>query len=84
MIVNLHIDRVVIEGLPVGSQEAPWIKEALSAELVRLVAESGLAKGFCRSRFDPQIRAEPITQPPRDAGNLGTQIGQVVYGVIGR
>jgi len=84
MIVNLHIDRLVIDGLPIGSHDAPIIKAAVSAELTRLLGEDGLTDDPGRSRFDPLLRSEPIARPARDAGNLGTQIGQAVHGVIGK
>ena len=84
MIVNLHIEHLVIDGLPVGSHEAPLVRIALSAELGRLIADGGLARGLAHRQFDPFVRTDPIAQPSRHAGRLGEQIGQAVHGVIGR
>lgn len=84
MIVNLHIGRLVIEGLPVGGHETSLVRLALSAELTRLVSEKGLAKDLGHRRFDPLVRAPPITSPARDAGSLADEIASRIYvGILG-
>ena len=83
MIVNLHIDRVVIDGLPLERRDAPMIESALSEELTRLIGEGG-AQGLGGRRFDPVVRTEPIMRTARDAGGLGRQIGRAVHGAIGK
>ena len=84
MTVNIHIERLLIDGFAFGRHETPIIEAALSAELTRLIGEGALADGLASRRFDPAIRAEPITRASCDAAGLATQIGKAVHGVIGR
>jgi hypothetical protein len=84
MIVNLHIERLLIDGLPVGAHQGPRIETALAAELKRLVAEGGLSERIAAGRSEPLIRAGPIGVPAAQGDRLGAQIGQAVYGGIGK
>jgi hypothetical protein len=84
MIVNLHIERLVIDGLPVGRHEGLRIEAALAAELTRLIGEGGLGDALGSSRAQPLIRTAPIARPAADGAGLGAQIGQALYGGIGR
>ena len=36
--VNLHIERLVLEGLPLGAHEGPLVQAAIEVELGRLFA----------------------------------------------
>lgn len=42
MNINLHIERLVLDGLPVQAQQGPAIQAALEGELLRLLKERGL------------------------------------------
>jgi hypothetical protein len=79
VIVNVHIDRLVLDGLPVGSHEGPLVGAAVEAELARLFTEGGLANGFNCDRAAPLVRTEAMARPATDGGGLGVQIGQAVY-----
>jgi hypothetical protein len=84
MNINLHIERLVLEGLPVESRHADAIREAIAAELMRLLGENGLSVGLQTGGVLPRLPAqavqlEAVNSPPR----LGEQIGRAVYGSIG-
>jgi hypothetical protein len=84
MIVNLHIERLVIDGLGVGRHEGPAIEAALTAELTRLIGEGGLDNRLGHAWAEPLIRTGPIARPAGDGAALGRQIGQALIRGIGR
>ena len=43
MNINLHIDRVVLDGLPLATHVSGLFQEALQAELTRLLLADGLS-----------------------------------------
>jgi hypothetical protein len=80
--VNLHIERLVLDGLPSGSHEGAVVEAAVKAELSRLIGGADVAAIFPADQAAPLIRAE-ITARPAGAGEpLGTQIGRALYGGI--
>ncbi|MET0309935.1 MAG: hypothetical protein ABW023_14610 [Sphingomonas sp.] len=83
MIVNLHIDRLVLDGLPVGTHEGPLVQAAVEAELARLLGNA-LPSDLLRAQNISQMRAEPIRANQGGAEGLGSQIGQAVFGGISR
>ena len=51
MNIKLHIERLVLDGLPVTRSQGPLVQAAMEAELARLMAEGGLAgAGIGRER----------------------------------
>lgn len=84
MNVNLHIERLVIDGLSVGGRDGPLIEAALAAEITRLIGEGGLDGRLDHGRALPLIRTEPIARPAADAAGLGRQIGRALVGGIGQ
>ena len=85
MNINLHIDRLVLDGLPIDRQQGSLVKAAVEAELSRLLTANGLANGLMTGGAMPSAPAPGIqmsgdTSPTR----LGQQIGRAVYGGIGK
>jgi hypothetical protein len=84
MNVQLHIERLVLDGLPVTAAQGPRVKAAAEAELTRLLVEGGLSREL-RGGAIPQVRAGNLQLSPEcDAVHLGKQIAQSVYGGIGK
>ncbi len=84
MIVNLHIERLVIDGLPVGSHEGPYIQAAVERELARLIGEGRISQGVRRSRTQALVRAETLIRPAAGGDGLGAQIGAAIcQGIAG-
>lgn len=84
MNINLHIERLVLEGLPVESRHADAIREAIQAELMRLLGEGGLSVGLQTGGVFPRLPAQAVqleaaNSPPR----IGQQVAQSVYAGIG-
>jgi hypothetical protein len=84
MNINLHIERLILDGLPIERNQAPHIQMAVEAELTRLLAENGVSSALQASGALQGVRANGIQfiagSRPAD---IGTQIAQSVYSGIG-
>jgi hypothetical protein len=84
MNINLHIERLILDGLPLERNQASHVQAAVEAELSRLLLENGLATDLQVGGALPNLHANPIQF---DAGShptkMGTQIAQSVYSGIG-
>jgi hypothetical protein len=80
--IRLSIDRLVLRGLPLEHRDA--FVRALHAELTRLLALQGFARGLAARRV-ASVRADRLRVQGHDApGRLGVQVAQgVVRGIRG-
>ena len=77
--IELHIERVVLEGLSVQSRDRVAIGRAVEVELRRLLEQGGWAAGAASVAL-PSLRGEAIQWSAANGiNNLGTQIAQAVY-----
>jgi hypothetical protein len=84
MKINVHIERLVLEGLPVSISQTPQIRFAIQMELVRLLASAGVSDELRGGIAVPRVRAGAIQLGPRDQpANLGHSIAQAVHQGIG-
>jgi hypothetical protein len=82
MNINVSIERLVLDGLPVSSVHQGYlIAAAMEAELTRLLSIEGLAASA--SRAEPHLPAGHIHLIP-DGGprSVGQQIGAAVHHVL--
>lgn len=84
MNINLHIERLVLDGLPVEVKDSAMLRAAIEAELTRLLTENGLSSGLQTGGRLTRLPANAIQlstgeSPPQ----LGQQIARTVYGSIG-
>jgi hypothetical protein len=84
MKINLHIERLILDGLPAGSHQCALIQSAVEKELARLLAGSGLASELMAGGALPRFPANSI-QLTNDAtpARLGQQIAGAVHSGIG-
>jgi len=84
MNINLHIERLILDGLPIERNQAPHVQMAVEAELTRLLAENGLSANLQTGGAVPGVRANGIqfTEGSKPA-EIGTQIARSVYSGIG-
>lgn len=85
MNIKLHIERLVLEGIPMSHVEQRQLQAALEGELTSLLAQRGLAPGLLGGGRLPDVPASAISlaaesQPAR----LGQQIARAVYRGIGQ
>ena len=84
MHIELHIERLVLEGLAASPRERVLVQAAVETELARLLAEHGLSRELAGGIALPSLGAESIElSPGDDPWRLGEQIARAVYGGIG-
>lgn len=83
--INLHIERVVLNGVSVESHHQPMLKATLETELGRLLAQNGIASGLQGGGAFNAIQTASIDfREKNEPSNLGRQIAHSVYGGISR
>jgi hypothetical protein len=85
MNIRLHIERLVLDGLPVTPAQGPRVKAAIEAELGRLLSEGGVSHELVSGGTVPSVSA-PAMRAPRGTSpaQLGTQIAQSVFAGVGK
>ena len=82
--INLHIERLVLDGLPIDRHHGPLVKAAVEAELSRLLTANGVARGLGFAGAIPSAPAPGIQMSSDSPTQLGQQIGRAVYKGIGK
>lgn len=83
MSIHLHVEHLVLEGLPVDAAQGADVEAAVGAELERLLTEAPTAGVLRQGGARFSLTAPEITvsaDEPADA--LGRRIGQAVHGAI--
>ena len=85
MKINLHIERLVLEGLPVERAQGALVQSAVQQELTRLLGFNGVAPGLTSGGAMPHARGGDM-QFAKEASpcQLGTQIAQSVHEGLGK
>lgn len=84
MHIELHIERLVLDGLSASPRERTLMRASLETELARLLTEQGLAHELSGGGAFPSLGADNIELSPRgDAWQTGEQIARAVYGGLG-
>ncbi len=82
--IHLHIERLILDGLPIERSQGPHVQAAVEAELSRLLTENGLAPNLQTGGAMPNVHANAIQLTASSSpAQVGTQIAQSVYGGIG-
>jgi hypothetical protein len=85
MKIQVHIERLVLEGLPVSGSQGPQIRSALQKELMRLLSAGGLSDELRGGMAVPSIRVGVIPFGPENQGaKLGRRIARAVHEGIGQ
>ncbi len=83
MNINVHIERLILDGITMEKSQRPRMQRAVENELARLLAENGPSHDWGSGGYVPQIRASgilPMNEP--HPTRLGQQIAETVHGVI--
>jgi hypothetical protein len=84
MNINFHIERLILDGLPITRHQGPFVQAAVETELSRLLTERGLASSWQSGGAVPSVRAGGIQLTTEsNPMQMGTQIAQAVYGWMG-
>jgi len=84
MKLQIHIERLVLEGLPLGSADKLPVQGAVLAELMRLLTQAGLAHALQTGGAVPSLQGAEITMTRRDKpAELGKRIAGAIHSAIG-
>ncbi len=85
MNINVHVERLILDGLPITHHQGVLVQGAVEAELTRLLSEGGFTSSSQAGGALPSVRADAMQLK---AGNTPTQLGQqiarAVYSGIGK
>ena len=85
MNINLHIDRLILDGVNIPHHQRHLLQASVKAELGRLVLEGGVSPGITNGGAVPQVNAKRIQLgASNNPVQLGRQIARSVYGGIGK
>jgi hypothetical protein len=82
MTIRVHIERLVLEGLPISRNDGPAVQAAVEGELARLLAGNtpSLSGGAT-----PRVSAPAVALGGNDSpAQVGRQIARSVYGGLGK
>lgn len=77
MNINIDIEKLILEGVPISPSQAQLLQAAVAAELERLLANEGLPDNLLSGGVAPggAIQLKPGTNPTQ----MGQQIAQRIY-----
>jgi hypothetical protein len=85
MNIYLHIERLVLDGLPIARSQGAVVQAAVEAELAQLLRDGGLASTWQSGGTVPSVRADAIQLAGESSpADLGQQIARVVHGGLRR
>jgi hypothetical protein len=85
MKINLHIERLVLDGLPIAHHQVPLVQAALETELRRLFADKGMHSRLnFSSGASPRVAAPTIQGLNDNPVRTGEQIARAVHGSFTR
>lgn len=84
MNIQLRIERLIIDGLPLAQTHRQRLQATVESELARLLTEGGVASALVAGGTVPQLAADNIQLADgADPVQLGRQIARSVYGGLG-
>ncbi len=85
MKLEIHIQRLVLDGVDIPPGGEGPLQQAVQAELSHMLATGGLTPRLLSGGALARVRGGDIQLPGEsDPAQLGGQIAQAVYGGIGR
>ena len=84
MTIRIHIERLVLEGMPFGLREGQVVQQAVERELARLLEEGGLSAALAGGGAYPSLRPGSMRVSGGSPREIGDGIARAVYGGIGR
>jgi hypothetical protein len=85
MNINLHIERLILDGLPLEAKDGAAIRAAVETELARLLSQNAvIAAGLeIGGGATPSLRADPIQVTAQSSpAQIGREIAGSIYGGI--
>jgi hypothetical protein len=83
MNINLHIERLILDGLHVPTSQGFVVQAAVEAQLANLLRSEGLSPELRAGGVLRSVKAGGIHVANGSPKHLGQQIGRAVYDGIG-
>lgn len=83
MDINLHIERLVLDGVDIASSQGDLLQASVVNELTQLFVSGGLDTNLMGGASLNRVDANNIQVSDEKPRALGQQIAQSVYGGIG-
>jgi hypothetical protein len=84
MRINVHIERLILDGLPLERHDGPIVRAAVERELAQLFNAGALTSRLLSSNAVPSLRAQSIElQEGLSPKQLGRQIAAAVHDSLG-
>ncbi len=80
MNIHVHIERIVVDGLPVGFEGRAELRRSVESELGRMLASRGLAPGLLSGAALRSVSAPPVEL---EHGSSPSDLGSQIAGSIG-
>ena len=85
MNITVHIERLILDGIPLPQRHRPLVQVAMEEELARLLALDGLASDFQQSHVQQHVMAGVLEVKDNDEPTvLGRNIARALYKGIGK
>jgi hypothetical protein len=80
MNINLHIEHLILDGLPLNTADSATVQAALQTELTHLLTENGLAPGLQHRDALTGLRTPDVRLSPNPApDSVGRDIGAAIH-----
>lgn len=83
MKLNLHIERLILDGIDLTPRQRHQLQASMTAELTRLLSHNGVAPHFASGIALNRLSTSAVQWNGDNPAQLGQQIAQSVYGGIG-
>jgi hypothetical protein len=84
MRIEVHIERLVLDGVPVTTADGPHVRAAVEGELARLLAGSGVSRELATGGALPRVAASQVSFGPRERPDaIGRAVARSVHAGIG-
>jgi len=83
MNIDLHIERLVLDGIDLPQDQHPLLQASITAELTRLLGDGGLAPHLAKGISLTRLSAGSLRLTDQSPHPLGERIAQSIYGGLG-
>ena len=84
MNINLHIERLVLDGINISPGQRDLLQASITTELTQLLNNAGLAGMLVEGGALPRLSTNNIQLTSNKPMELGQKIAQSVYGGISK
>jgi hypothetical protein len=84
MNINLHIERLVLDGVNIAPGQRHLLQASVETELTRMLTEGGVSSSLTQGSALSRLSTSGIQLTGNNPAQLGRQIAQSVYGGIGK